>query len=295
MSDRLSIVVPTKNRCHSVKEFLDSFERLRGLERIRPEIIVADNDSADDTWEMLKERSKYFRVSLKILKVTRPGKSAALNEAIRTASGEVLAFLDDDVVLDEGWLEAVDKFFARNGHLTAQGTIRIAPPESEDPEVIALLQRYRTIPYFDDYLGKLHSLNGANFAARREAFDRIGYFDERLGPGASGTSEDVELARRIVRAGIKIDYMKEAIVYHRVDRSRLTEAYFKSLHQRQGRSRLLISNPGTARILFNLCRASAQYWLYAMTGHERKKYRSKGRIYHYLEMLEKKFHSNSGR
>src|SRR5574342_686910 len=103
MSDRLSIIVPTKNRCDAVKEFLDSFGRLRSLERIRPETIVADNDSTDDTWEMLKERSKYFPVSLKILKVTRPGKSAALNEAIRIARGEILAFLDDDVVLDAGW------------------------------------------------------------------------------------------------------------------------------------------------------------------------------------------------
>ncbi|MGE5305243.1 MAG: glycosyltransferase, partial [Alphaproteobacteria bacterium] len=291
----LTVIIPTKNRCVLVKDLLESFKRLRGLEKIRPEIIVADNDSTDDTRGVLNEISKHFPVSLKILKVTRPGKSAALNEAIRTASGEILAFLDDDVVLDEGWLEAVEKYFAGNGHLTAQGTIRITPPESDDPEFIALQQRYRTIPYFDDYLAELHSLNGANFAARREIFDRIGYFNERLGPGASGTSEDVELARRIVRAGIKIEYMKEAIVYHRVDRSRLTEAYFKSLHLRQGRSRLVMSNPATARILFNLCRAAAQYWLYSMIGSERKKYRSKGRIYHYLGMMEIKFHANSGR
>jgi GT2 family glycosyltransferase len=244
---------------------------------------------------MLKERSKYFPVSLRILTVTRPGKSAVLNEAIRIAGGEILAFLDDDVVLEEGWLEAVEQFFAGNGYATAQGIIRLAPPESEDPEIIELQKRYRTIPYFDDYGGNLHSLNGANFAVRREVFDRIGTFDERLGPGASGTSEDVELARRMVQAGIKIGYMKEAIVYHRVDRSRLTETYFKSAHKRQGRSRLLISNPSTGRILFDLCRAWARYWLYSVTGNERKKYRSKGRIYHYFGMLENKFSSNSNR
>jgi GT2 family glycosyltransferase len=297
MSDGLSIIVPTKNRCDSVKQLLESFERLRALERIRPEVIVGDNDSTDDTWEMLKERSKYFPVSLRILKVTRPGKSAVLNEAIRTARGEILAFLDDDVVLEEGWLEAVEQFFAGNGHATAQGIIRMARPESENPEIIALQRRYRTIPQLelDGRLVDLPFLNGANFAVRREVFDRIGTFDERLGPGASGTSEDVELGRRMLRAGIRIGRMDQAIVYHRVDRSRLTEAYFKSSHKRQGRSRLLISNPSTARILFNLCRASAQYWLYSLTGSERKKYRGKGRIYHYLGMLENKFYSNSGR
>ncbi|HEX9144582.1 MAG TPA: glycosyltransferase [Candidatus Binatia bacterium] len=297
MSDALSIIVPTKNRCDAVKQFLESLERLRALERIRPEVIVGDNDSTDDTREMLKERSKYFPVSLRTLTVTRPGKSAVLNEAIRIAGGRILAFLDDDVVVEEGWLEAVEQFFAGNGYAIAQGIIRLPPPESEDPEIIELQQRYRTIPQLelDGPLVDLPFLNGANFAARREVFDRIGTFDERLGPGASGTSEDVELGRRVRRAGIKIGCMKQAIAYHRVDRSRLTEAYFKSTHKRQGRSRLLISNPATARILFNLCRAWVRYWLYSVTGNERKKYRSKGRIYHYFGMLENKFCSNSDR
>lgn len=292
MSNRLSIIVPTKNRCDTVKQLLESFKRLQGLERICPEIIVGDNDSADGTREMLKQRSECFPVSLRILKVTRPGKSAVLNEAMRIARGEIFVFLDDDVVPEEGWLEAVERFFADNSYLTAQGIIRMALPESEEREIIELQQRFRTIPFldFDGHVGDLRSLNGANFAARRAVFDRIGNFDERLGPGASGTSEDVELGRRMVRAGIKIGYIKGAIVYHRVDRSRLTEGYFKSVHKRQGRSRLLISNPAIGRILFNLCRASAQYWLYCMTGSERKKYRSKGRVYHYLGMLENKFY-----
>ncbi len=292
MSNQLSIIVPTKNRCDAVKEFLESFKRLRSLERIRPEIVVADNNSTDGTWEMLEEKCQRFPLPLKILKVTRAGKSAVLNEAIRIAGGAILAFVDDDVVLEEGWLEAVEKFFADKNQFIAQGIIRLAPPESEDPEIIALQRRFRTIPCldFDGHVGNLHSLNGANFAVRRQVFDRIGHFDERLGPGASGTSEDVELGRRMVRAGIRIGYMKDAIVYHRVDRPRLTEAYFRSVHKRQGRSRLLISNPATGRILFDLCRVSAQYWLYSMTGSERKKYRSKGRIYHYLGMLEDKFY-----
>ncbi len=292
MSNHLSIIVPTKNRCEAIKDFVKSFNRLRALERIRPEIIFGDNNSTDNTLELLKATSEYFPVPLRILNVTRPGKSAVLNAAIRAARGDILAFLDDDVILEERWLEAVEKFFARSSYPIAQGIIRMAPPESEDPEVIELQQRYRTIPYldFDGHIGDLHSLNGANFAVRREVFERIGSFDERLGPGASGTSEDVELGRRMVRAGLKIGYMTEAIVYHRVDRPRLTEAYFKSVHKRQGRSRLLMSNPATGRILFDLCRVSAQYWLYSMTGKERKKYRSKGRIYHYLGMLENRFY-----
>lgn len=291
MSSRISIIIATKNRCESLKELLDSLAALRGLERIRPEIIVGDNDSVDQTGVLLKQRSGNCPVPLKTMNVTRPGKSAVLNEAMGSAGGEILAFLDDDVVVAETWLEALAGFFENHpGYDVAQGVVRIPAPESEDPEIRQLMKRYRTIPHLDLPVTyrEIRLLNGSNFAVRRGIFERIGAFDERLGPGASGTSEDVELAQRIVNAGIKIAYMRETVVYHRVDRSRLTEDYFKSTHQRQGRSRLLMTNPGTARIVFNLCRATLQYGYYCLVRKERDKYRGKGRLYHYLAMLESK-------
>jgi GT2 family glycosyltransferase len=291
VSSRISIIIATKNRCESLKELLDSLAALRGLERIRPEIIVGDNDSVDQTGVLLKQRSGNCPVPLKTMNVTRPGKSAVLNEAMGSAGGEILAFLDDDVVVAETWLEALAGFFENHpGYDVAQGVVRIPAPESEDPEIRQLMKRYRTIPHLDLPVTyrEIRLLNGSNFAVRRGIFERIGAFDERLGPGASGTSEDVELAQRIVNAGIKIAYMRETVVYHRVDRSRLTEDYFKSTHQRQGRSRLLMTNPGTARIVFNLCRATLQYGYYCLVRKERDKYRGKGRLYHYLAMLESK-------
>lgn len=77
------------------------------------------------------------------------------------------------------------------------------------------------------------------------------------------------------------------------DRSRLTEDYFTSVHRRQGKSRLVFKNHGTAQILFDLCRVSAQYGYYSIIGSERNLYRSKGRIYHYLGMLESKLNPKS--
>jgi GT2 family glycosyltransferase len=293
----LTIIIPTRDRCDSVTELLESLQRLRGLERIGPEIIVGDNGSADRTWDMLVKQAEQFPVPVKLLRVPRGGKCAVLNEAIRNASGKILAFLDDDVVVDPLWLEGLSKFFETYpGYCVAQGVVRLRSPEAEDPHTRKLLKRYRTIPHLDlgGELMELHHLNGSNFAARREVFNDLGGFDERLGPGASGTSEDVELAQRIVRAGIKIGYVGQAVVYHRIDRSRLTEDYFKSTHKRQGRSRLLMSNPGTARILFDLCRAMLQYGYYCVVPNERDKYRGKGRVYHYLAMLESKYRGSTG-
>jgi glycosyltransferase involved in cell wall biosynthesis len=288
MAKNLSIIIPTRDRCQILRGLLDSIKGLRSLNSIQPELIVADNGSKDETWTMLQQATREFSIPFVTISVSRPGKSAAVNEAIRAASGEFLAFLDDDVVLDSGWLEAVWGFFEDRTYPVGQGVIRLPAHDSQNPEILKLLQRYRTIPNLEygPEVEEVSSLNGANIAVHRKVFDQIGSFDERLGPGASGTSEDKEIARRITQAGMRIGYMNRAIVYHRVDRPRLTEAYFKSVHQRQGRSRALFKQPSTGRVLFDLARASVQYGLYSLIGKERKKYRNKGRLYHYLGMLE---------
>ncbi|HZH85414.1 MAG TPA: glycosyltransferase [Phototrophicaceae bacterium] len=291
MALTITVIIPTKNRCELIRELLNSLENLRGLTRIQPNIIVGDNASADSTPKIVEMRKTSFPTELILLNVASPGKSAVLNQAIRRSTGEVLAFLDDDVVVDSSWLEEIENFFKSNpAHCVGQGKIRTGLGDSPDPEVRRLLQRYRTIPQleFSSDIGDLHSLNGANIAIRRTVFDRVGYFDERLGPGASGTSEDVELAQRIRKAGMKIAYMPRALVYHRVDRERLTEKYFKQTHWRQGASRFLMKKRSSAEIICNLIRASGQYGYFTLFGKERDRYRSKGRIYHYLGMMDAK-------
>ncbi|HYT58432.1 MAG TPA: glycosyltransferase [Verrucomicrobiae bacterium] len=289
-SFRPTIIIPTKDRAQILAQLLDSIEQLGAIERILPEIIVADNDSRDNTYEHVNSKARCFPTTIRALKVRRPGKSAAINDAVHAATGNVLAFLDDDVVVDKTWLTSIEEFFQRGQYHVGQGIIRLQSPARDDPEIQKLVQRYRTIPKLehDPKLAEVHSLNGSNFFVSRNVFDRVGGFDERLGPGASGTSEDVEFAHRLARSGIGIGYASKAVVYHHVDRNRLTDEYFKQSHWRQGRSRLLIRNRSAAEILFNLVHAIAQYALYTLLCKERNRYRSKGRIYHYLGMIEAK-------
>lgn len=285
-----TIIIPTKNRREILSELLDSIKQLASLHRIRPEVIVVDNNSRDDTHEYLTATARHFPTRMRYLGVLRPGKSAAINDAVAISTGNVLAFLDDDVVVDRAWLTSVEEYFQTGKHEVAQGAVRLQSPDGNDPEVQRLNQRYRTIPMIDykSSLKEVRSLNGSNFFVRRAAFDRIGGFDERLGPGASGTSEDVEFAARSARCGIGIGFVPKAIVYHHVDRNRLTEDYFKQSHWRQGKSRLLIRDRGQVQIKVNLWHAYTQYAYYTLKGNERKRYRSKGRIYHYLSMIEAK-------
>jgi glucosyl-dolichyl phosphate glucuronosyltransferase len=289
-SFRPTIIIPTKDRAQVLAQLLDSIVQLQAIERILPEIIVADNDSRDNTYEHVNATARCFPTTMRALKVARAGKSAAINDAVHAAAGNVLAFLDDDVVVDKTWLRSVEEFFQGGKYDVGQGSIRLQSPARDDPEVQKLVQRYRTIPKLehDPKLAEVRSLNGSNFFVSREVFDRIGGLDERLGPGASGTSEDVEFAHRLARSGIGIGYVSKAVVYHQVDRSRLTDEYFKEIHWRQGKSRFLIRNHSTAEISFNLARAFTGYVYYTLVGKERNRYRNKGRIYHYLGMIEAK-------
>lgn len=290
MPAAFTIIIPTKNRADSVAKLLASIRQLERLAELCSEIIVSDNDSHDDTSHKLETMAKCFPVTLRKIKTQKPGKSAAVNEALRIAQGGTLAFLDDDVIVDRNWLVQVEQFCRAGKHKIGQGRILLQSPEADDRNIQELIQRYRTIPHlnFGVSIDEVHSLNGANFVIGRELLEKLGGFDERLGPGASGTSEDVDLARRIHKAGYKIGYMREATVYHTVDRTRLTEAYFKQIHRRQGASRWLINEPGRGQIWYDLSRASLGYLYYRCIGHERKSYRNKGRIYHYLGMLEEK-------
>jgi GT2 family glycosyltransferase len=289
-SFRPTIIIPTKDRTQILAELLDSIEQLGAIERILPEIIVADNDSRDNTYEHVNSKARCFPTTIRALKVRRPGKSAAINDAVHTATGNILAFLDDDVVVDKTWLISIEEFFQNGKYQVGQGIVRLQSPAKDDPEIQKLVQRYRTIPKLehDPKLKEVHSLNGSNFFVSRDVFDRVGGFDERLGPGASGTSEDVEFAHRLARSGVGIGYASKAVVYHHVDRNRLTDEYFKQSHLRQGRSRFLIRNRSVAEILFNLAHAFAQYAFYTLLCKERNRYRSKGRIYHYLGMIKAK-------
>jgi glucosyl-dolichyl phosphate glucuronosyltransferase len=287
LAQTISIIIATKNRSAELKALLNSIREVRDLDKFQAEIIVGDNNSTDGTWDALVTESKQFPAPIRPLKVRTPGKSSVLNQAIRAAQGEVVAFLDDDVVVDAGWLQAIENFFQTENFPAGQGGIRIQAPEAEDSETRRLLQRYRTIPNleFGPDIQEVHSLNGANFAVLRNALNRVGGFNERLGPGASGTSEDVDFARRLVREGFRIGYMREAIVYHRIDPSRLTEDYFRNHHKQQGLSRILMDDKGLGRIFLDLGRATAQFAFYSLGKKERDRYRSKGRMYHYLGML----------
>jgi len=298
----LSIIIATKGREECLRKLFESLKRLEGLRRIGPEIVVVNN--ADDGPKEIRVREMVEALKAEIGDVRclrdqdafppRP-KCQAQNLAIKVAQGSILGFVDDDVEVTPGWLSATRDFFLRYPFDGMQGSILVPPAYQGDHEFLRVWNRYRTIPYIDygSQVMEIHTLTGPNMAIRRELFEKIGLFDERLGPGRAGMSEDVEFAHRILKNGGRIGYEPKAAVYHEVDWSRLTHDFFRHWHEQQGRSRLLYKKSSFLSIVPNLTRSLFSYGWYSLFHKERKRYRALGRYYHYLAMLRQKLRNSS--
>ena len=290
-----SIIIATTGREEQLRRLLDGICRVNGRELTDPEIILANNAPDETTAEFVenltKEYSQRGGINCWQVREPLPGKCRAQNRAIPQAKGSILVFLDDDVELAPSWLQSVAAFFTSYPHEVMQGAILMRDRDREDTQVRKALERYRTIDFIDyDFApgADLKTLTGGNIAVRREVFDRVGLFDHRLGPGQGGFSEDVEFAQRVIKGGFRIGYEPKAVVYNEIEWSRLTEEYFRIRHERQGRSRLIHKKNTIFSIIPNLMRSVWTFGWYSLVENERRKYRAKGRYYHYLAMLREK-------
>jgi glucosyl-dolichyl phosphate glucuronosyltransferase len=295
----VSIVITTKGRIDSLGRLLESLCQLNGRNEIEHEIIIVNNAGdealAAGVDELVKRLQPTQQRPVRVLRVKQAGKAFATNSAIPFTRGNILAFLDDDVAVAPEWLEGMAHFFRNYPFAAMQGAILLPPEAENDAELHRVYERYRTICLFPSQpaVKEIKTLTGANIAIRKELFLKVGQFDARLGPGRSGTSDDTELAERILRAGARIGCAPNAAVYHEVDWSRLTEDYFRLRHEQQGRSRLIYKNLSTPTILYDLTRSFMAFLWHSALNDERKKYRAKGRCYHYRAMLREKVKGSS--
>jgi len=298
MSPLISILIATKGRRDELERLLDGLRQLDSRESIGHEVIVANNAAdesiANAVEELVKRHAESEPERWVHAREPIPGKSRALNRAIHLARGEILGFLDDDVEVTPSWLRAIDEFFRHYSFDVMQGSILIPPAMRDNPGFVKLLNRYRTICFYQKpgmEVREIDSVNAANIAVRRELFSRTGLFDERIGPGQSGTSMDVEFGERVLKVGGHIGYEPRSVVYHNVDWSRLTEHYFRLRHEMQGRSRLIYKQSTLLTILPNFLRAMWAFGWYSLLNNERKKYRAKGRYFHYRAMIQAKMNA----
>lgn len=242
---KYSIVIATYKRAADLRETLGS------LAQLQPdgpwEVIVVDNNSPDDTRQVVEAAARDFPVELRYLFEQEQGRSPALNAGIRASRGAVIATTDDDVRVPPDWLNRAAEGLERLQCDYVGGRVLPiwgAPRPAWIPNhggkqwaVIALLD-YGPEPI---EFGSRVPL-GVNMAFRREAFDRAGLLDPHTGRRA-GTllgQEVREWCIRARRAGVRGFYIPELVLEHIIPADRLCKRYFRRWFFWRGISRALL-------------------------------------------------------
>jgi glycosyltransferase involved in cell wall biosynthesis len=238
----ITVILCTFNRCQLLRTALESVAHSILSDGVTWDVLVVDNNSKDDTRQVVTELSSRYPGRFRYLFETRPGKSYALNAGIAEAKGEYLAFMDDDVTVDSSWLRNLiaplheGKWAGVGGRVFPQWTC--APPRwlAKEGWVVS-----GPLVYFDRGdqgrdLGEAPV--GTNMAFHKRVFEQVGGFRTDLGPSPHNEirNEDSEFARRLMGTGQSIYYEPSAVVYHYVAPERLRKKYMQDWWFDKGRS-----------------------------------------------------------
>jgi glycosyltransferase involved in cell wall biosynthesis len=230
----VSVIVATYNRCEVLRSGLESLlhQEARGTTY---EVIVADNNSTDDTRRVIEELREQSPVKLVYCFEPEQGVSYARNTGIAHARAPILAFTDDDIRPALDWVASVAEGFKRFPEADCIGGKVLPDPRVKFPEwltekhwtPLALLNLGEEPLVLDVENGA--GLVGANLAMRAAALKEVGSFRPHLQrvKGGIGSLEDTELELRLSVAGKRLMYLPELVVYTQVSDERLGKAYHR--------------------------------------------------------------------
>ncbi|MGY2995537.1 glycosyltransferase family 2 protein [Mesorhizobium sp. URHB0026] len=220
----LSIAICTKDRAERLSRLLGSLDSIRlGTAFPSVEVVVVDNASVDSS---TREAVGRFKDVLYVFE-PRPGLDFARNAALHSASGGLVAYLDDDVVVDRNWLDGLAK--ACRDNPGAGGFTGLVLPLRLDTEAQIFFERrggfgrgFRRNEFHNTrFDNALHPVGsgilgaGCNMAFDRTLLVSLGGFDEALDTGAPlPGGGDLDIFYRVLRSGRPMIYEPEYAVYH---------------------------------------------------------------------------------
>ena len=234
----LSVIIPTRNRAAYLRDAVKS-ALAQTMDEARYEVIVVDNGSTDSTKSVVDKLNEDHGGRVRYFLEEEPGLHNGRHRGMREARGEVLVYIDDDVIVDPGWLAAVAGAFEDEETVLVGGKI-LPLWEGDVPDWLEL---FTTRTQQGWWLGHLSLLDfgdhktdidpayvfGCNFSIRKHVLYECGGFHPDAMPqeliryrGDGETALSATLRSR----GLKAVYVPRAKVHHRIPPERLTIAYF---------------------------------------------------------------------
>jgi GT2 family glycosyltransferase len=198
-SPRMSVVVCTYNGAATLRQTL---EVLSLLDYPNYEVIVVDDGSTDDSAEIAGE----FEV--RAISTGNRGLSHARNVGMRAATGEIIAYIDDDAYPDRDWLHYLSLAFESTAHVGIGGPNIVPPEDCDVAQCVACAPGGPCHVLVSDEVAE--HIPGCNMAFRKRALQAIGGFDEQF----RVAGDDVDVCWRLQARGWTIGFSPGALVWH---------------------------------------------------------------------------------
>lgn len=235
---KISVVICTYNRSKSLEITLKSLKEMSVAQELSWELVVVDNKSDDNTKDVVEEFRLNSGINVRYVFEGNQGQSHARNRGVKEAKGEIIAFTDDDVIVDKKWVSNIVKAFEENSISCVGGKIlpiweRPCPKwlNQELQGYLALLD-YGDLPFYIDKA----IIWGANFSVKASMFQKYGQFNPLLGRvgGKLYSQDDTKYVKLLIENGEKVLYAPNIIVHHQVPVKRMNKSYFRKWKFDQG-------------------------------------------------------------
>ncbi len=227
----VSVVVCTYNRAESLCRMLQSLAAMVLPPAFAWELIVVDNNSKDQTRQVVSDFTTTCAWNVRYVFEESQGLAHARNRGADEAKGDIVIYVDDDIVVTPNWLQAITRAFSELDADCVGGRIL---PRWEAAVPAWLTERfYGRLGLLDYGTRSLRMespmLWGANYAVKKCLFAQHGKFDVRLGRVADKlyADEEMDFNRRLLQGGARLWYCADAVVYHSVPATRMTKSYFR--------------------------------------------------------------------
>ena len=231
----VSVIISAFNRGEGLRETLTSI-LTQDAGAVRFEVIAVDNNSTDTTAAVIKSFIDAGDTRLRYLFEPQQGVSYGRNAALRVARGPILAFTDDDVVVSPDWLRVIKRHFEAHPQIDYMSGKMLPIYDGAPPAWLAsgnqgpcVVRDHGEQPRFSEPGCFLPGWATANIAFRRQVFERVGLFS-----GDFPRGQDLELIIRVWRATGRGMYAPDMTVSHHITAERLTKAYHRMWHSREG-------------------------------------------------------------
>jgi glycosyltransferase involved in cell wall biosynthesis len=231
----LDVIIATHDRCTLLQTALSSLLEAPVPVGLQVTITVVDNNSTDQTAQVVQDFISRAGLPIRYLFEPRPGKAFAINTGISFTNGDLVGFIDDDERIDSSWYAHILEAF-RDASIDFIGgpyipQWAVPPPQWLPRQARGIIGWFEFTSSPKRYGKELPDavLVGGNAVIRRSTLNQIGLYRTDL-----GSHDDQDMFERLLAGGFLGMYLPQLVIYHWIPQERLEKQYFRIWMWRAG-------------------------------------------------------------